>query len=198
MRILLAAADRDFLSAYAQILGSRFGEVVTAFDAAMALNSAEEGEFDLAVADQRLPRIPLRTMIGFFYSHNIPAVVITYWKQNIRLLTEDIPAAAFLPLPFEPDRLIQVMEETAGRFGTDEGFHAADVFVEPGKLKMENRFVTLEEARFLRAAAEGDDLTLASLSTVYADSLNRKISSLGKKARIRYVNGQGFRLEAGS
>ncbi len=195
MRILFAAADRDLTSAYAEILRGTFGEVTEAFDGAMAVNAAENGHFDLAVIDQRLPRMRCRSVVSYLYQREIPSIVFTYARVGTKLLMEGIPAVDFLPLPFDPESLIRLSREAVSLFGSDGTLCAADTVFVPGKLRMERLYVTMSEIRFLKAATEGDGAALAGLSAVYADSLNRKFEALGKKGRLRYRSGEGFRLE---
>ena len=97
-RVILAAADRDLLSAYTLWLRARGITAESVFDAVQLFMRAEAGEPGLCVLDDTLPlRHPLETA-GILRSRG--------WR--IILLRRDtaVPADAALRYPFTPEELL--------------------------------------------------------------------------------------------
>ncbi|MBR4211967.1 MAG: hypothetical protein IKR84_06240, partial [Oscillibacter sp.] len=57
MRLLLADSDRDMLSAYRRLLQLSGHTAATAFDGVQVLQLLDAASFDLAIVNERLPRI---------------------------------------------------------------------------------------------------------------------------------------------
>ena len=111
-RLLLAAADRDLLEIYRQILGSRFGEAVTAFDGTQVVALLETEPVDLVILDRRLPRMEYESLAARIGGKGIPLLLLTAGPA-------DLPAAergssTCLSYPFTPE---EICEAAAGMLG---------------------------------------------------------------------------------
>ena len=129
-RLLLAAADRDLLEVYRQILGSRFGETVTAFDGTIVIALLETEPFDLVILDRELPRVEHRRLAARISEKKIPLIVLTAGPEGGED-REDEAGQAWLAYPFTPEEICETAarllseekeerEETAGRMLREE------------------------------------------------------------------------------
>ncbi len=107
MRILLAAADRDLLECYRQILSDRFGETVTAFDGTQVFSLLGTEPFDLVILDRDLPRMDHQSLTGRIHTRKIPLVVLSAEQEDGQ--TENV-----LNYPFTPAQIIAAAEKAAG------------------------------------------------------------------------------------
>ena len=109
MKILFAAPDRDLLACYEQLLGTDFGEVVTAFDGTQVLSLLSQEPFDAAILDRDLPRVDHKTILARLREKEIPVVVLIDSPGRIRRISEDPSPDAYLSYPFTTSRLAEIL-----------------------------------------------------------------------------------------
>ena len=102
MRLVLAAADRDFLKAYAKWFADRGYPVETVFDAVQLKTALAGGSPGLCVLDERLPLLPHKDLMALLEGAGWQAVTLRADKAP-RSETE----ANTLYYPFTPRELLR-------------------------------------------------------------------------------------------
>lgn len=119
MRILLAAADRDLLECYQQILSDRFGETVTAFDGTQVFMLLGTEHFDLVILDRDLPRMDHQSLVRRIRGKETPVMVLTNGTEG-RAETGQ-PQEDCLAYPFMPGEIIAAVEKLLRKAGKTDG-----------------------------------------------------------------------------
>lgn len=96
--ILFADPNRDLLKCYDVLLQNRGFAVTTVFDGTQVVEKLTDGQFDLAVLDDALPRIGVSRLIPMFHERKIPVLLLVSNRA-------DLEADAALPFPFRPNEL---------------------------------------------------------------------------------------------
>ena len=193
MRLLLAAMNRDLLSAYGRILTERIGETVTVFDGTQIMNMPDGERYDAAVIDSRLPHSDYRVLADRFRRSGTPVIVLIYSAVGTEHLLDDAKVAEYLPLPFEPDDLVKAVERSVEAYsGTADG-------AGPGTLKariLEKSNMTVSEASVLDRIMSEREID-SDREGAYVTSLNEKLRRIqrpGETLQIRYESKRGFKL----
>lgn len=193
MKILFAAPDRDLLASYQKLLETDFGEVVTAFDGTQVLSLLSGETFDLVILDRLLPRVELKRLLYKIREKVIPVIELTLSPLNVRLLTEEPLASAFLPYPFTREALSDLIRLVSERSRSAERFTAAGVPIDAAAFGIENGpGLSLGEIDVLRVLSSGANAIWENRACIAA--LNAKFARVGSPARIRYQAKKGFEL----
>ena len=121
MKILFAAPDRDLLACYKKLLGSDFGEIVTAFDGTQICAILSEESFNLAILDRDLPRIDHKTILARIREKNIPVIVLTNDPHDVGQFSREPSPNAYLSYPFTESRLADVVRAVFQRSDSGSG-----------------------------------------------------------------------------
>lgn len=194
MKILLAEADRDFLSTFRQLLSLDGHEVVTVFDGTQVITKTTTEHFDLVVLSHQIPRIDCRTLILSLSEKNIPTIVLLDTKISSSILMSEILANAYLAFPFFPNELTELMNEVIKCYNSKETISISDIEIQPSEFKLCGKTpVTAQEIKLVETLIGNKPLD-AKRAEPFINSLNNKLEQLGKKNRIKYITGDGYRL----
>lgn len=194
MKLLIADADRDFLSTFRQLLTLEGHDVVTVFDGTQVITKTATEAFDLVILNYRIPRIKSRELIVSLAEKNIPVIVLLDAKVSSSLLLDDVVANAYLSFPFFPDELKDIMREVMTYLHSEETIHASDIEIKPAAFRLCGKIpVTAQEIGVMKALI-GQKSIDAKRAEPYIHSLNNKLERLGKTQRIKYISGEGYRL----
>ena len=105
MRILLADSDRDMLSVYRRLMEMAGHTAETAFDGIQVLKLLGAAPFDLAVINERLPRIAHERILSALRNQGTPALVLLDRPLHVSRLCGEELANAYLTFPFFPAEL---------------------------------------------------------------------------------------------
>ncbi len=109
MNILLADSNRDLLQSYQKLLEMEGHTVTTAFDGAQAISLLVQEPFDFVILEETLPRIENEQLLEFLEKRGIPVIVLTGKGQTIRSLLKDSLPNSYLPFPFLPSDLTELI-----------------------------------------------------------------------------------------
>ena len=193
MKILFAASDRDLLNSYSRLLTVDGHDVMTAFDGTQVVTMLTENSYDIAVVGERLPNVNLEHLFRLFDDEGVPVVLITYKRVDSSVLCNPALPCSYLPLPFLPDELRNIIDIVYKKKHSDEMFTAGDVEVDVKLFTVNGIRTTNEEIDIFKAIAEEKPFSVRNES-VYISALNSKFYRLHKSSRIKYILGKGYRL----
>ncbi len=195
MKILLADPDRDLLKAYRQLLTLQGHTVSVCFEGTETLRVTAQETFDVAAVNRNLPRIDHGKLVAFFHERGIPVIVLTDRKPGTGLLLGENLANAYLPFPFLPAELIDLLQGVTARATSTEKPVYGDVCVNTAGFCIDGTSIRLtnQELDLLTALGTGATPPQRGL-TVCVNALNRKFASAGKHCRIVYQYREGFRF----
>jgi DNA-binding NtrC family response regulator len=113
--ILVVDDDVDILEACSQVLGKAGCQVTTTSDVEQGIELVQAREYDVLIADLKMPKMDgielLKTVRQI--DPDLPVVMITGYA-TVETAVESIKAGAadYIPKPFEPDHLRQVVRNT--------------------------------------------------------------------------------------
>ena len=196
MRVLLADSDRDMLSVYRRLMELAGHEAETAFDGVQVLDFLETESADLAIVNERLPRIAHERIIRALDDKQIPVVVLLDEPVDMKRLCRKELANAYLSFPFFPSELFALAENVLEKTRLARDADCMGVRVDGRGFRFAGTDIRL-------TAGEIDALTQMSAQEtplpfekrIYAHSLNRKLEKLDRpKVRVAYLENQGYRL----
>ena len=114
MKLLFAAADRDLLRSYGELLTADGVEVVTAFDGTHVLALMEEQTFDVVVLDRDIPRVDHRRIVRRLKERGIPVILLLNGRDGMRAEQSDIRADVSISHPFLHYELMALVQAIAG------------------------------------------------------------------------------------
>lgn len=113
--ILVVDDDADILEACSQVLGRAGCRVTATSDAEQVLELVQAGEYDVLIADLKMPKMDGIELLKAVrqIDPDLPVVMITGFA-TVETAVESIKAGAadYVPKPFEPDHLRQVVRNT--------------------------------------------------------------------------------------
>lgn len=113
--ILVVDDEADTLEACSQVLRRAGCRVTTTSDVHQALALVQESEFDVLIADLKMPKMDGLQLLKAVrrVDPDLPVVMITGYA-TVETAVESIKAGAvdYIPKPFEPDQLRQVIRNT--------------------------------------------------------------------------------------
>ncbi len=196
MRVLLADPDRDFLSGYRILMEADGNAVETAFDGARVFNLLGSGKFDLAVLNERLPRIDHERMMRGLRSERIPVVTLLDCPVGLRHLRRKELSSAYLSFPFSPSELKSLTRSVLDKAASPIRLDCAGVEIRIERFRVRGAEINLtsDEIDILTRLSEHDAF-LTRNQRVYAHSLNEKFAKPdGFPLSIAYQEKKGYRL----
>ena len=185
MKVLLAAPDRDMLFAYRRLMELAGHTAQTAFDGVQVLEILETASFDLAVLDERLPRIAHERVMRRLISKGVPVVVLLNAPVSAKRLCRKELANAYLSHPFSSAELFalaaNVLEKANA--GKEADYMGLRIDVSGFRFSGTDIRLTAGEIDALTQLV-GQGTPLPFEKRVYAHSLNRKLEKLDSP-RIR-------------
>lgn len=194
MKILLADADRDFLSAYERLLTRCGHQVLCAFDGTQIPPLLAQGPVGMAILHESLPRMPHDQLIRLLREEGIPVIVLTDGKITARVLTRPALACAYLPFPFLPEEILGLMERVVARAEKDNA-QWAGIPVDQKNFRFTGAGICLTEGEMTLLEALDQHRALPGRGVrAQAEALNKKLSMLGRGERVRYLGEIGYGL----
>ena len=114
IKLLIVDDEEDFLKSIAERLGMRDFEVTTATEGKLAIKAAKKGQFDVAIADMRMPGMDGMELLKILKKkHKFLEVIILTGYGSIDSAVEatKLGAYSYLEKPFEFDNLLAVIKE---------------------------------------------------------------------------------------
>ena len=123
------------------------------------------------------------------------SIVLLRRKVSAGLLLGPEPANAYLPFPFLPEELVGLISQTEALARDTGPLTWGDVTVVPARFCIEATLLrlTVGEVSLLRSLTESA-VPAAGAVVPYVNALNAKFARAGKKTRIVYRSGEGYRL----
>ena len=194
MKILFAVSDRDFLSSFAKLFEISGYETDTTFDGAQTLRKISETAFDLVILERTIPRVKCGEIIQILQEKDIPVIVISEKSISSSMLLGNNIANAYISLPFLPQELLELASEVINRRKSSNVFSRGDIVVSEGSFMLcGKQRITCREMDVLSALSQDKEIDAKRMGA-YINSLNIKIEGINKKPRIKYINGEGYRL----
>ena len=195
MRILLANSDRDLLQCYQKLLTMENHSVLTAFDGAQAVSMLRTHPFDLAVLQETLPRLEYEQILPTLKQNGIPVIVLTERRATVKaLLKKELPNA-YLPFPFLPEDLTELIRAVAKKAHSDERFSRCGVEVNVNRFCLSGAETGLTNGEIdLLRDLENPVKSSGRKTRIMVQALNEKLHQTGKHARIIYEIEKGYRL----
>lgn len=109
-RILVVDDDANLIRLLRAILKSSGFDVTTCGDATEALDVAEQGHFELIILDLRMPVMDGRTYYRELRGRGVMTPVVIASAYGARAAQSELGAQAAIEKPFDPDRLIETVE----------------------------------------------------------------------------------------
>ncbi|MBR3106184.1 MAG: hypothetical protein IKH30_03245 [Clostridia bacterium] len=199
MSILLADSNRDLLQSYQKLLTLDGHTVTTAFDGAQAAALLEPGKYDIAILEQRLPRMALDRLLEDLERNRIPSIVLAEGAVTVKTLLESALPNAYLSFPFLPEDLRRVIREVTEKRRSAETLRRGGVEVDvsgfciagTGARLTNGEINLLRELSAPRRAA-------GKRTRVMIQALNEKLKNAGKQTRIIYELEKGYVLVNGN
>ncbi len=203
MNILLADSNRDLLQCYEKLLAMDGHTVTTAFDGTQVAALLAPEKYDIAILEQRLPRMALDRLLQDLDRDRIPVIVLTEGPVTVKTLLGNTLPNAYLIFPFLPEDLKRMIREVTERSRSAETLHRGGVAVDVGGFRIDGTAVRLTNGEIkLRRALSAPRRTAGNRTRVMIQALNEKLKSTGKNgektARIIYEMEKGYRLVNGN
>ena len=195
MKLLLADPNRDLLKAYHKLLAGRGYDVSVCFEGTETVRMLSAGQFDLLIVNEALPLIPYEKLVAFARETHTASIVLLRRKVSAGLLLGPEPANAYLPFPFLPEELVGLISQTEALARDTGPLTWGDFTVVPARFCIEATLLrlTVGEVSLLRSLTESA-VPAAGAVVPYVNALNAKFARAGKKTRIVYRSGEGYRL----
>ncbi|MBQ8954419.1 MAG: response regulator transcription factor [Clostridia bacterium] len=195
MKILLADSDRDLLQSYEKLLTMDGHQVTTAFDGAQVVSLLAGGPYDIAVLEEKLPRIGGEQLLQLLRREGVPAILLLDERVSVkRLLRADLPEA-YLSFPFLPADLTGLLESTARKLATETAVDCGGVAVDAARFRFAGTQarLTVQEIDLMEALARHERPQGRQARTII-HALNEKLWRLGRGVRIEYELEKGYKL----
>ena len=195
MNVLLAHSERDFLQSYQKLLIMEGCGVTTAFDGAQAAAMLERSDFQMAVVEEDLPRIDHANLLKHLEDHGIPVILLLNRQATIQDFMEKELPNAYLTFPFLPEDLLGLIGEVNRKTNSEDSFRwdEAEVDVPGFCFAGTDIRLTNGEINLMKNWTDGKQ-SVGKRTRTMIQALNEKLSRIGRKARIEYETGKGYRL----
>ena len=195
MNVLLAHSERDFLQSYQKLLIMEGCGVTTAFDGAQAAAMLERSDFQMAVVEEDLPRIDHANLLKHLEDHGIPVIMLLNRQATIQDFMEKELPNAYLTFPFLPEDLFELIREVSRKTNSEDSFRwdEAEVDVPGFCFAGTDIRLTNGEINLMKNWTDGKQ-NVGKRTRTMIQALNEKLSRIGRKARIEYETGKGYRL----
>ena len=196
MRLLLADPDRDMLFAYRRLMELAGHTAETAFDGVQVLDILETSSFDLAVVEERLPRIAHERVIRSLINKGVPVIVLLETPVSVARLCRKELASAYLSHPFSPAELFGLAANVLNKAGAGKDADCLGLRIDVRGFRFSGTDIRLTAGEMdALTQLAGHGVALPFEKRVYAHSLNRKLEKLdGPRIRVEYLEKQGYRL----
>ena len=195
MNILLADSNRDLLHSYQKLLTMEGHTVTAVFDGAQAVSQLGAGSFDIAILEERLPRIRNEQLLEFLAEKGIPVIVVTDGGVTVKGLLKSPLPNAYLPLPFLPDDLTKLLRAVMEKTRSTDVFSCCGVEVDIARFCFAGTATRLTNAEIdLLRELEKPRKTASKRTRIIIQALSEKLKSIGKQTRIIYEIEKGYRL----
>ena len=114
IKLLIVDDEEDFLKSIAERLGMRDFDATTATEGKLAIKAAKKGQFDVAIADMRMPGMDGMELLQILKKkHKFLEVIILTGYGSIDSAVEatKLGAYSYLEKPFEFENLLTVIKE---------------------------------------------------------------------------------------
>ena len=194
MKILLAASDRDLLQGYEKLLTMDGHQVTTAFDGAQVVELMAGGPYDIAVLEEKLPRIGGEQLLELLRREALPAILLLDERVSVKHLLRASPPEAYLSFPFLPADLTELLDSTVRKLAAKEIERFGGVAVDAARFRFAGTAVrlTTQEIDLMEALARREKPQGRQARTII-QALNEKLARLGS-VRIEYELQKGYKL----
>ena len=181
MKIFLAHSDRDFLQSMKKRLELERYEVCTAFDGTQVASFLVNDSCDIMVTEDLLPRFGGDRLIGLIRLKKLPVIVIPDCRITMQHLLRDELPNAYLPLPFLPDELMELIENVSEKTKQTENLSVFGLSINVAGFCFADTEVRLTagEIDFLKALEAGQAGDEKRLRPI-VHALNEKLARLGQ------------------
>ena len=199
MNILLADSNRDLLQCYQKLLAMDGHTVTTAFDGAQAATLLGPQKYDVAILEQRLPRMAPDHLLQALNRERIPAVVLAEGSLTVKTLLGSPLPNAYLTFPFLPEDLSRTIREVTEKARSAEILRRGGVAVDVGGFCIAGTaaHLTNGEINLLRELS-APRRAAGKRTRVMIQALNEKLKNVGNPSRIVYEMEKGYRLVNGN
>ena len=194
MFVLLADQNRDILLTYQNLFALRGDHTVCVFDGTQALTALTENRFDLLIINQQLPRVFSKQIITYAKEQHIPSIELIDTHISSAVLLGDVPAAAFLALPFSPEILFGYADAIVKKATGTERFSIGKITVDVANFCFADSDIPLtsKEIDLLRTLAETGVITEGKHLSTYINALDNKLLALQAPFHIEYISQKGY------
>ncbi len=203
MNILLAVSNRDLLQSYQKLLTLDGHTVTAAFDGTQAVSLTGPGKYDIAILEQRLPRIEPERLLQAFIRDRIPVIVLADRPVTVKTLLGSPLPNAYLSFPFLPEDLRRMIREVTEKTRSAETLMRGGVTVDVSGFRIAETGAPLTngEINLLRELS-APRRAAGKRTRIVIRALNEKLKNAGKNAektaRITYELEKGYRLVNGN
>ena len=191
MRILFASPHRDLLECFKKLLEPDTGETVTAFDGTQVIYLLAKESFDAVILDSHIQRVDSKEITERIRRKNIPVIVLTYGSLSSHILTEEPVPNAYLPYPFDSEKIKAVIANVLAKAAGGEIIKAGNAQIEVSEFRIKDSpGLTADEIDVFKSVTEGK--SVSEKDRVYISSLNAKFAKAGADTRIKYRAKKGF------
>lgn len=196
MRVLFADPDRDLLSAYQKLMETEGYTADTVFDGTQVLKMLDTAAYDLAVLNERLPRVAHGQLVRRLRDKEVPVIVLLYETVDARRLYQRDLASAYLSFPFSPADFFALAKNVLKKRQEGETLNCLGIPVDVRFFRFSGTDVclTADEIDLLTRLFSGA-VQLPAKRRVYVHALNLKLEQAGiSSSRIAYQDGAGYTL----
>lgn len=203
MNILLADSNRDLLQCYQKLLTMDGHTVTTAFDGTQAVSLIGPGKYDIAILEQRLPRIEPDRLLQALNRDRIPVIVLADRPVTVKTLLGNPLPNAYLSFPFLPEDLRRMIREVTEKTRSAETLCRGGIEVDVSGFRIAETGAPLTngEINLLRELS-APRRAAGKRTRIVIRALNEKLKNAGKNAektaRITYELEKGYRLVNGN
>ena len=192
----MADSDRDMLSVYRRLMEMAGHTAETAFDGIQVLKLLGAAPFDLAVINERLPRIAHERILSALRNQGTPALVLLDRPLHVSRLCGKELANAYLTFPFFPAELSALALDVTRKARSDERIRCMGIEADVGGFRFSGTDIRLTAAELDIWRELSERATpLPFPQRVYVHALNRKLERLdGDRIRVEYLAEKGYGL----
>ena len=195
MNVLLADSNRDLLQSYQKLLTMDGHTVTTAFDGTQAVSLLSQQKYDIAILEERLPRIRNEQLLQFLDEKQTPVIVLTDQGATVKALLKPTLPNAYLGLPFLPADLTVLMGAVLEKKKSAEIFSCCGAEVDIAGFRVAGTKTRLTNGEIdLLKQLETPRRTASKRTRIMIQALNEKLRGIGKHTRIIYEIEKGYRL----
>ena len=194
MELLLADPDRDFLAAYQRLLTLSGYDTTTVFDSTQVVTHLNSKHYDIVILSKQLMRISVSELIAQCKQKGIPCIILSDHPISSHMLCQDPLGAAYLPFPFLPSELTELIRAILQKMQSKEKLRLDDIEIDPQRFLLCGKIpLTIDEIQLFEDLLQRNPIDQKNAAP-YITALNEKLTLLGRKMQIRYMINDGYRL----